>query len=156
MRWILIIAFLSTLSFSARSQYSDLVFYSEHGNSFYVFLNGALQNDTAAPIVKITNVVAPNYRCEIDFKNPRLYSIEKDLFFTPGLETNYVITKNKKNRYDLDFVSGVIRINDTIDIKYRQIVDYSNRRNKIKKVTMPFSESTTRTGHSVKKPGSPE
>lgn len=121
------------MSVSLKAQYSDLVFYSEHGNSFYVYLNGILQNDSAAPIVKVTNVVAPNYKCEIDFKNPRLYSIDKDLFFTAGLETNYVITKNKKNSFVLDFVSEVIRIQDTVNIKYRQIVNYTNKRNKSKK-----------------------
>jgi len=129
MRFIYFVILLFKLSL-IQAQFSDLVFFNRYGNSFYVFLNGVIQNETPAPLVKITNVTAPSCRLAIEFYNPNLKGFKRDLFFTQGMETNYETYKNKKGIYTLKFVSEVTKIKDTLNIPYRQVVNYTRKSKK--------------------------
>lgn len=132
------------ITLTGKAQFSDLVIYCKRGDLFYVYLNGIQQNEVAAPIVKITNLPAPNYKLYVAFSNPRYNSIEKELFIQQGVETNYLIKKDKNDEFKILFISEVPRIIDTVNLNYRQIVKYSNEPLHIRKDKKQNSEKSAK------------
>ena len=90
------------------SQKSNLIIYSQNGERFKLILNGIQQNPTPQTNVKVTDLVAPNYKIRILFENKELGFIDKNIFFqNQGNEETYLIKKNNKGRYVIRFQSSV-------------------------------------------------
>jgi hypothetical protein len=80
-------------------QKSNLVFFTEQGEPFYVIVNGIKQNADARSNVKVTDLTSPSYLCKIIFKNTELGQLDKTIYLNQGTETTYIIKKNNKNKW---------------------------------------------------------
>jgi hypothetical protein len=91
---------LAALAFSSNafSQLTNLIFFSEQGERFTVILNGIRQNTTPETNVKVTDLIAPNYKLKVIFDDPNLGELDKNLMFNQGTETTFVITKKQEKR----------------------------------------------------------
>ncbi|MBI2966732.1 MAG: DUF4476 domain-containing protein [Bacteroidetes bacterium] len=81
------------------AQTSNLVFYCNEGERFYVILNGIRQNPDPETNVKITGCDQPYYKVKLIFENPNLLPLEKNLSFNPGTETVFAVKKNNKGEW---------------------------------------------------------
>jgi len=86
---------------------SNLIFFTEQGERFTVILNGIRQNPTPETNVKVTDLVAPNYKLKVIFEDPALGFVDKNLMLNQGFETTVVIRKNNKNEYVVRWMSEV-------------------------------------------------
>jgi hypothetical protein len=100
-----LIAFL--LINTAFSQTSNLVFYNQEGNRFYVIMNGVKMNSDPQTNVKITDLPQPYYKVKILFEDKALGEVDKTLNFNPGTETVFQIKKNNKNEWTIRWQSEV-------------------------------------------------
>ena len=96
---LLITAVLILLASVSFSQSSNLIFFTEQGEQFFVVLNGEKQNTVAKTNVKVTNLTAPSYKCKIIFNDPTLGQVDKTIYVKPDVEANYTIRKNNKNEW---------------------------------------------------------
>ncbi len=85
---------------------SNLEFYTETGEKFYVVVNGIKQNDEPQYNVQVNNLIKTDYNFIIIFEDTTIANIiqtirvkDKDGRY---LEASYVIKKNKKNVYELE------------------------------------------------------
>ncbi|NVN94163.1 MAG: DUF4476 domain-containing protein [Bacteroidetes bacterium] len=88
--------FIFTFAFS---QKSNLVFFTEQGEPFYVVLNGIKQNADARTNLKISDLTDLSYKCKIIFKNTELGQLDKTIYLRHGFEFTYVIKQNNKNKW---------------------------------------------------------
>lgn len=103
-RFLLSLVMLTMLTM-AQAQTSNLVFFSEQGESFSVVLNGILQNARPETNVKITDLPGPSYRLKIIFDDQNLGEIDKTLMFNQGAETTFAIRKNTKGEYVVRYMN---------------------------------------------------
>lgn len=107
MKKILSLAVLA-LSFSfVFAQKTNLIFFTEGGEKFYVILNSVLQNQAAETNVKVTDLPAPNYKLKILFQDSTITALEKNLMFNQGTETTFDIKKNNKGEYVVRYLNEV-------------------------------------------------
>lgn len=87
---------------------SNLIIFSQEGESFWVILNGARQNEAAETNVKITGLTHPNYKLKVIFENDALGEIDKNLFLPEyAAEVTYNIKENKNGEKVVRYVSDV-------------------------------------------------
>jgi hypothetical protein len=91
----------------ASAQKTNLIFFSEGGEKFYVILNSVLQNKTPETNVKVTDLVSPGYKLKILFADSTITPIEKNLMFNQGTETTFNIKKNNKSEYVVRYFTEV-------------------------------------------------
>jgi hypothetical protein len=91
----------------ANAQKTNLIFFTEGGEKIYVILNAVLQNEKAETNVKVTDLVAPNYKLKILFADSTIAPVEKNLMFQQGTETTFNIKKNSKGEYVVRYLSEV-------------------------------------------------
>jgi len=96
---LIITAALILLACVSFAQNSNLIFFTEQGEQFFVVLNGVKQNNDPRTNVKVTNLSAPTYKCKIMFSDPALGQIDKTIYVKPGVEATYTIKKNNKNEW---------------------------------------------------------
>jgi hypothetical protein len=89
------------------SQSSNLIFYNQEGNRFYVILNGVKMNSEPQTNVKITDLPQPYYKVKIIFEDKSLGEVDKNLNFNPYTETVFQIRKNNKNEWIVRWQSEV-------------------------------------------------
>ncbi len=118
------------------AQNSNLIFFTENGEEFTIFLNGVNQNPVPQTNVKITDLNAVNYHVKIVFKDNSLGKIDKNIFFNKGKETTYVIKQNKKGLYTVRFRG---------EVPTEQAPKTSNNQNVVKYTTTPATSSTNVT-----------
>jgi hypothetical protein len=92
---------------SAFAQKTNLIFFSEGGEKFYVILNAVLQNQKAETNVKVTDLNAPNYKLKILFEDSTITPLDKNLMFQQNTETTFNIKKNNKGEYVVRYLSEV-------------------------------------------------
>ncbi|MBE9467530.1 MAG: DUF4476 domain-containing protein [Bacteroidetes bacterium] len=88
---------------SANAQKSNLIFFTEKGEAFTLFLNGVKQNKTPQTNVRTVNLTQQNYHAKVVFKNRHFGQVSKNIFFNKGKETSYVIKRNKNGTYAFIF-----------------------------------------------------
>lgn len=86
---------------------TNLVFFSEQGEQFYVVLNGIQQNAEAQTNIKVTDLIQPYYKVKIIFKDENLGQLDKTLNFNQGTETTICVKQNNKGEYKLRWQSEV-------------------------------------------------
>jgi len=89
------------------AQNSNLVFFTQNAERFYVILNGVKQNAKAETNVKVTDLNQPYYKAKVIFEEPALGEVDKTINFNPGMETVIAIRKNKKGEYVMRWQSEV-------------------------------------------------
>lgn len=92
---------------SNAQQNTNLVFFSEQGQQFYVILNGIQQNANPETNVRVTNLIQPYYKVKVKFADGITSDIDKTLNFNPGTETTYSIKSNNKGEIVLRWMSEV-------------------------------------------------
>lgn len=102
---LLILLFISQLSNA--QQNTNLVFFSEQGQQFYVILNGIQQNVNPETNVRVTNLIQPYYKVKVKFTDGMTPDIDKTLNFNPGTETTYAIRSSNKGEIVLRWMSEV-------------------------------------------------
>lgn len=75
---------------------TNLVFFSEQGERFYVILNGIQQNINAETNVRVTNLIQPYYKVKIRFADSKYPDIDKTINFNQGTETTYIVKNTGK------------------------------------------------------------
>lgn len=122
----LLIFTLSLLAFVvAKSQTSNVVFFTENGERFSVVMNGMLQNDQPETNIKITDLPAPNYKVKIIFADKNLKEFSKTIYMNPGNETTYAIKFIKKKGYTLRLMNTYPVAMDYDQVPGQMIVGYS-------------------------------
>jgi hypothetical protein len=96
MRNFFTLAALLILSINIYAQNSNAIFFTENGERFQVVLNGVLQNTDPSTNIKLTDLMAPNYKMKILFENKALGEIDKNLFLEAYSENTFNI-KRKTN-----------------------------------------------------------
>jgi len=103
---LLLLVMMITFTFSF-AQKTNLIFFSEAGEKFYVIMNGVLQNTKAETNVKVTDLTAPNYKLKILFADSTITPVDKNLMFQQNTETTFNIKKNNKGEYVVRYLSEV-------------------------------------------------
>ncbi|MFH1121356.1 MAG: DUF4476 domain-containing protein [Bacteroidota bacterium] len=123
---LLLMAVLIQLSTFAQLT-SNLVFFTEQGERFTVILNGIRQNPSPETNVKVTDLIAPNYKLKVLFEDQALGQLDKNLMFNQGTETTFVIKKNNKNEYVVRWMNEVPIAQALPPSQGQQVVVYTTR-----------------------------
>jgi hypothetical protein len=107
MKRILFLLLIALTATAVRAQMSNLIFFTEQGERFFLVVNGIQQNEEATTNVMVTDLPAPSYKIKILFEDPALGEIDKNLVFGQGNETTFAIRRNNKNEWVVRFVSEV-------------------------------------------------
>ncbi|AEA42867.1 DUF4476 domain-containing protein [Fluviicola taffensis] len=102
---LFILLVLSQLS--TAQQNTNLVFFSEQGQQFYIVLNGVQQNVNPETNVRVTNLIQPYYKVKVKFTDGMTPDIDKTINFNPGTETTYTIRNSNKGEVVLRWMSEV-------------------------------------------------
>lgn len=102
---LVILLFISQLS--EAQQNTNLVFFSEQGQQFYIVLNGIQQNANPETNVRVTNLIQPYYKVKVKFADGITADIDKTINFNPGTETTYAIRNSNKGEIVLRWMSEV-------------------------------------------------
>lgn len=89
------------------AQKSDLIFFSEGGENFILFVNGVRQNATPAANVKAEGVKVDFAQIRIQFESSGIPEVQQAIPIEPGMEMTSIIKKNNKGKYVLRPVSSV-------------------------------------------------
>lgn len=92
---------------ASAQQNTNLVFFSEQGQQFYIILNGVQQNGNPETNVRVTNLIQPYYKVKVKFADGITSDIDKTLNFNQGTETTYSIKSNNKGEIVLRWMSEV-------------------------------------------------
>ena len=102
---LILILLLSFLEIYA--QKTNLIFFTEGDEKFYVILNSVLQNDKPEKSVKVTDLITQSYKLKILFKDTTIAPIEKNLVFNQGTETTFNIKKNSDSEYVVRYFNEI-------------------------------------------------
>jgi len=101
----LLLLSLIVAAFSLRiaAQSSDVTFFNQEGQKFYVIVNGIKQNDSPQTNVKVTGLTAQNYKVKIIFNNASIPAIDKTIFTKDAdgkySSVTYVIKQDNKGNW---------------------------------------------------------
>jgi hypothetical protein len=108
MKHLIFLSIFILSSIYSKGQASNAILFAENGEKFQVVLNGILQNSTPETNVKLTQLIANNYKCKIIFADTKLGYVDFNLMFpNPGYEVTWNIKQNKKGEYVVRYVSDV-------------------------------------------------
>jgi|DewCreStandDraft_4_1066084.scaffolds.fasta_scaffold102286_2 hypothetical protein len=104
---IILLSLVFITQFYGFAQKSNLIFFTEQGEPFYVIINGIKQNGDPRTNVRITDLISPSYKCKIIFKNTSLPQLDKTVYINPGTEATYVIKKNNKGKWVINWMNEI-------------------------------------------------
>ena len=109
---------------------SDIVFFSERGEKFYVILNGLKYNDTPQTNVRIENLNGDYFKAKVIFEDKALGEVNGNVMLERFKETTYAVkfvgTKGKTSSYAIRFYSVAPRRNSTPDPVAKDVPPPSN------------------------------
>jgi hypothetical protein len=86
-------------------QFTNLVVFTEQGERFTVVLNGLRINEKPETNVKIADLNTEYYKAKIVFDDANIPDMDKNIMLKYGSEVTYVIKKNKKGEYVMNYFS---------------------------------------------------
>jgi hypothetical protein len=107
MNKLMILFSFMLLGIQLHAQKTNLIFFTEQGEKFYLVLNGVQQNAEPQTNVMVTDLPAPSYKLKIIFENTQLGEIDKNLMFQQGTETTFVIKKSNKDEWVVRYLNEV-------------------------------------------------
>ncbi len=143
----ILIALLTGLNLYGQN--TNLIFFSEQGEKFYIVLNGIRQNAKAETNVKVTGLPAPNYKCKVIFEDPKLGELDKNLMFQQGTETTFNIKKNGKGEYVVRYLNEVPIAEAPPTPVNQQAVVYTTTSPAPASGSTTYSQTTTTTTNGV-------
>jgi hypothetical protein len=102
-----LLIFITIIALQGFAQKTNLIFFTEQGERFYLVLNGVRQNSDPQTNVMVTDLPAPSYKIKIIFEDTQLGEIDKNLMFGQGTETTFCIKKNNKNEWAVRYMNEV-------------------------------------------------
>lgn len=96
MKKILLSVLVALFTLPAFAQQANVVFFSEFGEEFTVFINGQKQNSEPAANVRIEDVKQEFFQIRVDFKDPVNAGFQANVGSEKGTELTYMVRKNKK------------------------------------------------------------
>jgi hypothetical protein len=103
---IFLLVFLLAMSVKYSSaQFSNLVFFTEGGERFYLLMNGVRQNASSETNIQVTQIPSSTCKIKIKFEDPSLPPIEKTMMFKQGMETTFLIRRNNQGDYVVRFMN---------------------------------------------------
>lgn len=109
MKHLILLLFFIVNGHFVYCQSSELTFFSENGELFYVILDGIRQNNNPSSNIKIDHLDRPNYRVKIIFDDANFEDINRNIFVqdvdNKSVHSVYMIYKNKKNKMDMKMSS---------------------------------------------------
>jgi len=99
----LLLTFLFLAQLAGSSQSSNMVFFTENGEFFTVFVNGARQNNVPAAQVKAIGFAGDFANVRVVFASPEIPEIKQGLMVEQGMESTYIIKRNKKGEMVMRF-----------------------------------------------------
>jgi len=101
-RFFCLIFLFTVFTSTVCAQKGSFTFFSEHGEKFWVIINGVRQNATPETNVRVENLTDARYRMKIIFEDDRIKSIDKNIWATHGdvmYDQSILITKDRKGNY---------------------------------------------------------
>ena len=98
MRYLIYLTLL-VWSLITLGQTSNLIFFTEEGEKFTLYVNGAKVNDIPDTQVKAVAVSGDFTQVKIVFEIPGAPELKKGIMLDPGMEMSSLIKKNKKGKY---------------------------------------------------------
>jgi hypothetical protein len=105
-KYLSLLACLLLTNLSGFSQNTNLVIFSEDGDSFYAYINGIKQNNKAETNIRITGL-ASNISLRIEFENQTLAQLKQTMMLEPGFEHTARIKRDKKKQLKLRYFGRV-------------------------------------------------
>ncbi len=99
MKKILLSALVALLAWPVMAQQANVVFFSEFGEEFTIFINGQQQNSEPAANVRIEDVKQEFFQIRVAFKDPVNAGFQANVGAEMGSEVTYMIKKNKKGEF---------------------------------------------------------
>ena len=87
------------------AQNSNAVLFTENGERFQIVLNGVIQNTAPATNVKLTDLMAPNYKMKVLFEDKSLGEIDKNLFLEAYAENTFNIKRKSNGEWAVRILS---------------------------------------------------
>lgn len=85
------------------AQTANVVFFSEQGEKFTVVMNALRINDNPETNIRVTDLRSDAFKVKIIFDNTNIPDIDKNVMLAMGEEITYIIKKNKKGEYVLQY-----------------------------------------------------
>jgi hypothetical protein len=127
MKHLILLLFFLINSHFINCQSSELTFFSENGELFYIILDGVRQNNNPSSNIKIDHLDRPNYRVKIIFDDANLEDINRNIFVqdvdNKSVHSVYMIYKNKKNKMDIK-MSSFSDVTQKKEPKNEEIIHY--------------------------------
>ena len=142
----LLLLFVLILTATGFSQKTNLVFFTENGERFTLVLNGVRQNAQPETNVKITDLIAPNYKVKVIFEDTKLGEVDKNLIFGQGTETTFVIKKNNKGEYVIRYMNEVPLAQAAPPAQGQSVTVYSTTPPPAATTTVTTQQTTTTYG----------
>lgn len=99
MKQLLLSLAVALISLPSIAQRASVVFFTEFGEPFTVFINGEKQNETPAPNVRIDDVQQDFFQIRVDFKDAPGDNFQANIGAEVGTLATYMIKRNKKGRF---------------------------------------------------------
>ena len=87
---------LSFFSITSFSQKSNLILFSENGETFSVYLNGIIQNDRPNNNLKIEGLPSGNYKARVVFSDTALKQTIKTIYLKEYTETTFNVKRKEE------------------------------------------------------------
>lgn len=108
MKKISLLALATVFGLNLMAQKSNVVVFSEDGDSFYAYLNGVKQNTTAQSNVRITGIPGQAASLRIVFANSGYEPVKKNLMLDPtDMEHTIKLKKDKKGAIKMQYFGSV-------------------------------------------------
>lgn len=124
MKKMLVLLPVILLGIQIQAQKTNLVFFTEQGERFYLVLNGIQQNTEPQSNMMITNLPAISYKLEIIFEDPQLGVIDKNIAFGQETETTFIIKKSNDNAWVVRYMNELPLGQEPPPPPTRQVIVY--------------------------------
>lgn len=94
------------LSINLYAQNANAIIFTENGERFQVVLNGVIQNTEPGTNIKLTELVAPQYKLKIIFEDKSLGEVNKNFYLEPGAEVTYNLKRKNNGEWALRVISS--------------------------------------------------
>jgi hypothetical protein len=125
MKKVLVLLSVILLGIQIQAQKTNLVFFTEQGERFYLVLNGIQQNTEPQSNMMITDLPAPFYKLKIIFEDTLLGAINKNIAFGQETETTFIIKKSIDNEWIVRYMNEVPLGQEPPPPTTRQVIVYS-------------------------------
>jgi hypothetical protein len=161
MKKVLVLLSVILLGIQIQAQKTNLVFFTEQGERFYLVLNGIQQNTEPQSNMMITDLPAPFYKLKIIFEDTLLGAINKNIAFGQETETTFIIKKSIDNEWIVRYMNELPLGQEPPPPPTRQVIVYSTVQpanaiaisNPVITATMATPPANTSVGLPVSDPG---